>query len=95
MFQSLIRAIKLRKYNGVISFIPARGYESYGEPTQLGSTSNSIPKSGEEIGYRGPTISSQNNCEWRSIKGPFISIWLHNVRWASTDTLAAPDAKVS
>jgi sphingosine kinase len=29
------------------------------------------------------------------MKGPFVSVWLHNVPWGAENTLAAPDAKVS
>ncbi|RVW46293.1 Sphingosine kinase 1 [Vitis vinifera] len=42
---------------------------------------------------KGPNIELEK-LQWRTIDGPFVSIWLHNVPWGGEDTLAAPDAKV-
>lgn len=47
----------------------------------------------QESSYRGPDINLQN-LNWRTINGPFVSVWLHNVPWGSEDAKAAPDAKV-
>ncbi|CAA6672040.1 unnamed protein product [Spirodela intermedia] len=33
--------------------------------------------------------------EWRSVEGPFIAVWLHNVPWGSADAMPAPEAKFS
>uniref|UniRef100_A0A0E0FU57 sphingosine kinase n=1 Tax=Oryza nivara TaxID=4536 RepID=A0A0E0FU57_ORYNI len=33
--------------------------------------------------------------EWRSLDGPFVSIWINNVQWAAESIMAAPGAKFS
>lgn len=84
--------------------MPASGYESYGEPLDLG---NKIMIDGEiemkfedglvrdlKCGYQGPKVDMKS-LNWRKIEGPFVSIWLHNVPWGGEDTLAAPDAEVN
>ncbi|MQL96688.1 hypothetical protein Taro_029368 [Colocasia esculenta] len=103
-FYALLRVINLRKYHGRVYFVPAPGYESYGEPTEkIGGCNentninalcegNIIPL--EHHGYRGPVVCFKNS-QWRCIEGPFVSVWLHNVPWASNDTMAAPEAKFS
>ena len=83
--------------------MPAPGFETYGEPTSYPNKSTGKPDScstseEESIkvrhhGYQGPNIDLEN-LEWRTISGPFVSVWLHNVPWGSEGTLAAPDAKV-
>ncbi|CAD5175675.1 sphingosine kinase 2 [Musa acuminata AAA Group] len=103
-FYSLLRIINLRKYNGHVQFVPAPGYEAYGEPinqTNCCSSNTMLYKDdqGDEAnvrpcGYQGPSISL-DGCEWRSIDGPFISVWINNVPWASEDIMPAPNAKFS
>lgn len=93
--------MKLRQYNGSISFVPAPGFEGYGEPTSYNNDSESTSTDPsqekyvkvQQLGYEGPDINSEN-MNWRTIKGPFVSVWLHNVPWGGEDTRAAPDAKV-
>jgi sphingosine kinase len=97
-FYALHRVIRLRYYNGRISFVPAPGFENYGKPTSYGSTSTNTsqeqPFEGQLRGYQGPHVNLEK-LEWRTINGPFVSIWLHNVPWGAENTMAAPDAKVS
>lgn len=101
--QALQRILHLRKYNGSISFVPAPGFESFGEPsTYKGAATCGIntvnpshqePIEVQQHGYQGPNIELEK-LEWRTIVGPFVSIWLHNVPWGAENTMAAPDAKV-
>ncbi|PQQ07253.1 sphingosine kinase 1-like isoform X1 [Prunus yedoensis var. nudiflora] len=105
-FYAVQRIVHLRQYNGSISFVPAPGFEAYGEPTSYNNISeptnhhNKCGPSQEEPvnirqhGYEGPDINLEN-MDWRTISGPFVSVWLHNVPWGSEDTKAAPDAKFS
>ncbi|KAL2244832.1 UNVERIFIED_CONTAM: Sphingosine kinase 1 [Sesamum indicum] len=103
-FYALQRIFGLRNYNGSICFVPAPGYESYGEPLDLEKevivegesqmTSDDRPVSTREYGYRGPKVDIKS-LNWRKIDGPFVSIWLHNVPWGGENTLAAPDAEFS
>lgn len=84
--------------------MPAPGFEDYGVPTSysgesingmnVGSSSQEQPIKARQYGYQGPDVSLED-LGWRTINGPFISVWLHNVPWGGEDTLAAPDAKVS
>lgn len=93
--------MQLRQYNGSISFVPAPGFEGYGEPTSYNNDSESTSTDPsqekyvkvQQLGYEGSDINSEN-MNWRTIKGPFVSVWLHNVPWGGEDTRAAPDAKV-
>ena len=83
--------------------MPAPGFEAFGEPsTYKGESTSGLntfnPSQEEPIkvqqhGYQGPNIELEK-LQWRTIDGPFVSIWLHNVPWGGEDTLAAPDAKV-
>ncbi|KAM7254909.1 hypothetical protein ACFE04_020150 [Oxalis oulophora] len=97
-FYALQRVIRLRYYTGRISFVPAPGFEQYGEPTSYRDTP--IPSRQEQAidsqlrGYQGPHVNLEK-LEWRTINGPFVSIWLHNVPWGAENTMAAPDAKFS
>lgn len=101
--QGLQRMLCLRQYSGRISFVPAPGFEAYGEPTRYDgkftSTKSSINPGqeqhvkAEQYSYQGPDVDL-TNLEWRTINGPFISVWLHNVPWGGEGTMAAPDAKV-
>ncbi|CAK7350699.1 unnamed protein product [Dovyalis caffra] len=106
-FYALQRMLHLRLYSGRISFVPAPGFEAYGEPTsyngnngEFTSTQNIVnpsqaqPDKVQQYGYQGPDVDLRN-LEWRTIDGPFISVWLHNVPWGAEDTMAAPDAKLS
>ncbi|XP_051125379.1 sphingosine kinase 1-like [Andrographis paniculata] len=100
----LIRVFRLRKYDGNILFVPASGFESYGETLDLESVitiegenetkSNDGKVKTLEKGYEGPKFDLKS-LNWRKIDGPFVSIWLHNVPWGSESTMAAPDAKFS
>ncbi|XP_050214396.1 sphingosine kinase 1 isoform X3 [Mercurialis annua] len=95
-FYALQRIIHLRHYNGCIAFVPAPGYESYGEPITYSSVSPSNSEQPLKIqhGYPGPDVDL-NNFDWRMISGPFVSVWLHNVPWGGEDVMAAPHAKFS
>uniref|UniRef100_A0A2P2JMX6 Diacylglycerol kinase family protein n=1 Tax=Rhizophora mucronata TaxID=61149 RepID=A0A2P2JMX6_RHIMU len=102
-FYALQRILHIRKYNGRISFVPATGFEAFGEPIDY----NGLASGTEQIddpnieqaskiqnGYQGPDINLADR-DWRTITGPFVSIWLHNVPWGGETTMAAPDAKFS
>ncbi|KAL6990981.1 Sphingosine kinase 1 [Sarracenia purpurea var. burkii] len=99
-FYAVQRIFHLRKYNGRISFVPAPGFEAYGEPTDqsmgkdICNPSNDEPIKIQQCGYQGPNFDLEG-LNWRKIDGPFVSIWLHNVPWGGEDTKAAPDAKFS
>ncbi|CAI0468390.1 unnamed protein product [Linum tenue] len=103
-FYALQRLFGLRQYDGQISFVPAPGFEAYGEPINhkggLTSARESCDVSKEHLvkshpyGYYGPDVELMNQ-EWRTISGPFVSVWLHNVAWGGENTMAAPDAKFS
>lgn len=83
--------------------MPATGFEDYGEPTSyngksineknVGDPSQEQPSKARQYGYQGTDVSLEN-LGWRTINGPFVSVWLHNVPWGGEDTMAAPDAKV-
>ncbi|XP_071689649.1 sphingosine kinase 2-like isoform X2 [Rutidosis leptorrhynchoides] len=92
-FYALQRILRLRKYNGCISFVPAPGFEDVGEPMSLGVESCIEPLKACEHGYQGPNKVDLERLRWRKLNGPFISIWLHNVPWGAEHTMAAPDAK--
>ncbi|RWR93600.1 Diacylglycerol kinase [Cinnamomum micranthum f. kanehirae] len=94
-FYGILRVICLRKYHGCISFVPAPGYETYGDPIDQKNRWSQKQDDNSEVqqcGYQGP-ITCLENMEWKIIQGPFISVWLHNVPWASEDTMPAPNAK--
>ncbi|CAN6457751.1 unnamed protein product [Victoria cruziana] len=98
-FYSIVRMIHLRQYNGRVSFVPAPGYEGYGNPVggqeESLSRLNSLSKrENRQNAYLGPMCSFEPQ-EWRSYDGPFISVWLHNVPWGSETVMPAPDAKFS
>ncbi|XP_021895121.1 sphingosine kinase 2-like, partial [Carica papaya] len=99
-FYALQRIFYLRHYDGHISFVPAPGFETYGEPTNYDvdptgdNTSKELPVKVQQQGYQGADINLEN-LGWRTISGPFISIWIHNVPWGGEDTMAAPNAKFS
>ncbi|MBA0836718.1 hypothetical protein Goarm_008913, partial [Gossypium armourianum] len=97
-FYALQRITYLRHYNGRVSFVPAPGFEEYGEQTSYSgepscetSTSQQESLNMQQPGYLGSDVKLEN-MHWRTISGPFVSIWLHNVPWGSEDVLAAPNA---
>lgn len=83
--------------------MPAPGFEDYGEPISYSaelaskqnicSSSQEVPVNVWQQGYQGPDINL-GSLNWRTIDGPFVSVWLHNVPWGGEDTMAAPEAKV-
>ncbi|XP_010439462.1 PREDICTED: sphingosine kinase 1 isoform X1 [Camelina sativa] len=89
----LQRIICLRQYNGRILFVPAPGFESYGQPAICNVDKESYVGD-KALGYQGPDTKLED-LDWREMKGPFVSVWLHNVPWGAENTLAAPDAKFS
>ncbi|RLM92396.1 sphingosine kinase 2-like [Panicum miliaceum] len=97
-FYAVVRIMNLRKYCGSIQFVPAPGYESYGEPVK--QVENSIVESLEQNGkshpssYPGPSVEFQAS-DWRFADGPFVAVWINNVAWAAEDIMAAPEAKFS
>ncbi|XP_022715980.1 sphingosine kinase 2 isoform X2 [Durio zibethinus] len=100
-FYALQRILHLRHYNGRVSFVPAPGFEDYGEATSYHGepTSEKNPTQEESLkiqqqGYLGSDVKLEN-MHWRTISGPFVSIWLHNVPWGGEDVMAAPNAKFS
>ncbi|XP_028801065.1 sphingosine kinase 1 isoform X2 [Neltuma alba] len=101
-FYALSRIFHLRQYNGRISFMPAPGFETYGEPisypaksTSSGNnTASTEPIKLWRLRYQGPDINLEN-LSWRVITGPFISLWMNNVPWSSEHLMAAPEAQFS
>lgn len=104
ILQALLRIFHLRTYNGHIYFVPAPGYEAFGDKLSRKSVECSgdsctllpnreLPIKIQQHGYRQSNVDLQN-LNWKKIDGPFVSVWLHNVPWGSEDTMAAPDAKV-
>ena len=72
--------------------MPAPGFESCGQLASYHVDKESSV--GDKTrGYQGPDTNLED-LEWREIKGPFVSVWLHNVPWGAENTLAAPNAKV-
>jgi sphingosine kinase len=107
-FQLLLRILNLRRYNGRILFVPAPGYEEVGDPVDqaTGYETNGFStgfqddgrtgSNGETCGYVGPSIKeAEAGLRWRSLNGPFVSVWLGNVPFASEDAMAAPKAEAS
>lgn len=101
-FQSLLRILKLRKYCGNVQFVPASGYETYGEPitqgfcssdTELRKDDQGDTVNASSCGYQGLAVGA-DGCEWRCMNGPFIAVWINNVPWAGEDVMPAPNAKV-
>ncbi|XP_018481923.1 sphingosine kinase 1-like isoform X1 [Raphanus sativus] len=90
----LQRIICLRQYNGRILFVPAPGFESNGKPASYNVDKESSVSDKTVLGYQGPDTNLED-LEWREMKGPFVSVWLHNVPWGAENTLAAPNAKFS
>ncbi|TYI59274.1 hypothetical protein E1A91_D10G024900v1 [Gossypium mustelinum] len=100
-FYAIQRIFHLRHYNGRICFVPAPGFEDYGEPMSFHCkpTDEESPRQEESLktqqhGYLGSDVKLED-MHWRTISGPFVSVWLHNVPWGSEDVMAAPNAKFS
>lgn len=97
VLKGLQRIINMRRYNGRITFVPAPGSEDFGEPASYSNHDECSPSQEEPVKfgrrYQGPDVNLEN-MEWRTIEGPFVSVWLHNVPWGSEDAMAAPQAKV-
>ncbi|KAG8099666.1 hypothetical protein GUJ93_ZPchr0013g34700 [Zizania palustris] len=100
---TLIRVVNLRRYNGCVLFVPAPGYEGFGHPveqiTSCKSNGDSTGVQGdrsndcddETCAYADPSID-ETDLEWRSLDGPFVSVWVSGVPFASEDVMAAPEA---
>ncbi|XP_042373310.1 sphingosine kinase 2-like [Zingiber officinale] len=102
-FYSLLRILKLRMYQGHVQFVPAPGYETYGEPVRQSVCDRNAKLCKDDqrdtvncslCGYQGLAVGA-DGCEWRSMDGPFISVWINNVPWAGEDVMPAPNAKFS
>ena len=103
LLQSLLRIMNLRRYHGRVQFVPAPGYEAFGEPLQQNGDRKAVTEisrqdkeNGAQVqqgGYQGPSVCP-DSLEWRFLDGPFVSVWLNNVPWAGEDIMPAPDAKV-
>ncbi|CAN6818568.1 unnamed protein product [Brassica oleracea] len=94
-FYAIQRIICLRQYNGRVLFLPAPGFESYGQPTSYRLYKEPPVSNNKALGYQGPDTKFEDLDEWREIKGPFVSVWLHNVPWGAENNLVAPAAKFS
>ncbi|KAK9051745.1 hypothetical protein SSX86_028373 [Deinandra increscens subsp. villosa] len=90
-FYALKRILRLREYNGSISFVPAPGFEDVGEEN-CSCVDSMEPLKPRQHGYQGPKVDFKS-LNWRKLNGPFVSVWLHNVPWGAENTMAAPDAK--
>lgn len=98
--------MNLRRYNGRVLFVPAPGYEGFGDPVgQITSCKSNGASTGvqgdrsndcndETCAYSGPSID-EADLEWRSLNGPFVSVWVSNVPFASEGVMTAPQAKVN
>nr|BAK06536.1 predicted protein [Hordeum vulgare subsp. vulgare] len=94
-FYALVRIINLRRYRGSVHFVPAPGYEAYGDPVK--EAENPIMEQNGEsraCSYQGPSAEFQVS-DWRSIDGPFVGVCVYNVPWAAENAMAAPEAKFS
>ncbi|KAM0943936.1 putative sphingosine kinase [Dioscorea sansibarensis] len=102
-FYSFLRVVNMRKYHGNVQFVPASGYEVYGESMDWNeSCKDEVPEQTcgvaarrvQQCGYTGPKITLED-LEWKSVNGPFILVWLNNVPWSGEDVMPAPEAKFS
>uniref|UniRef100_A0A0E0ALF4 DAGKc domain-containing protein n=1 Tax=Oryza glumipatula TaxID=40148 RepID=A0A0E0ALF4_9ORYZ len=103
-FYSLLRVVSLRRYNGRVLFVPAPGYEGLGDLVeQISSCKSNGASTGvqedrsndfndETCAYAGPSIDEADH-EWRSLDGPFVSVWISGVPFASENVMTAPEAK--
>ena len=94
-FYALVRIMNLRRYRGSVHFVPAPGYEAYGDPVKQSETPI-VEQNGESrvCSYQGPRAEFQGS-DWRSIDGPFVGVCVYNVPWAAENAMAAPEAKFS
>jgi hypothetical protein len=106
LFQSLLRVVNLRRYNGRILFVPAPGYEGFGDPVEQttsckpneannaieGDTSNVC--NDKTCSYSGPSVD-EADLKWRSLNGPFVNAWISNIAFASEGVMIAPQAQVN
>ncbi|XBI29431.1 hypothetical protein VPH35_053417 [Triticum aestivum] len=94
-FYALVRIMNLRRYRGSVHFVPAPGYEAYGDPVKQAETPI-VEQNGESqvCSYQGPRAEFQCS-DWRSINGPFVGVCVYNVPWAAENAMAAPEAKFS
>ncbi|KAF7038099.1 hypothetical protein CFC21_048322, partial [Triticum aestivum] len=94
-FYALVRIMNLRRYRGSVHFVPAPGYEAYGDPVKQAETPI-VEQNGESrvCSYQGPRAEFQCS-DWRSIDGPFVGVCVYNVPWAAENAMAAPEAKFS
>ncbi|KAF0906003.1 hypothetical protein E2562_009021 [Oryza meyeriana var. granulata] len=102
-FYSLLRVASLRRYNGRVLFVPAPRYEGFGDPVeQVTSCKSNGASTGvqgdrskdfndETCAYTGPSID-EADLEWRSLDGPFVSVWVSGVTFASENVMTAPEA---
>ena len=92
----MVRIMNLRRYRGSIHFVPAPGYEVYGEPVkQVESFIVEEQNGGSQVcSYQGPSAEFQGS-DWRSIDGPFVAVCVNNVPWAAGRVMAAAEAKVT
>ena len=98
--------VNLRRYNGRILFVPAPGYERFGDPVEKTTSSKSNGASNaiegdmsnvcndETCTYSGPSVA-EADLEWRSLNGPFINAWISNIAFASEGVMIAPQAQVN
>ncbi|PNT72983.1 hypothetical protein BRADI_2g51820v3 [Brachypodium distachyon] len=99
-FYALVRIMNLRRYCGSIHFVPAPGYEAYGEPvTQVDNIVERIEQNRESPGpgpgfSQGPSAELERS-DWRFFDGPFVAVWINNVPWAAESAMAAPEAKMA
>ncbi|PKU80901.1 Sphingosine kinase 1 [Dendrobium catenatum] len=103
-FYSFLRIMKLRKYHGHIEFVPAPGYELYGEPMKDGAIcmgTDDVSEKGQNCvaevlqgSYQGPSVCFEKS-DWRFLEGPFVTISLMNVPWMGEDAMPTPEAKFS
>ncbi|PNT74939.1 hypothetical protein BRADI_1g24730v3 [Brachypodium distachyon] len=102
---SLVRVVSLRRYNGRILFIPAPGYEGFGDPVEQTTScksngaSNSVEgdrssvSNDETCTYPGPSVD-EADVKWRSLNGPFVNVWISNIAFACEGVMIAPQAKL-
>ncbi|CAM0906284.1 unnamed protein product [Alopecurus aequalis] len=103
-FYSLLRVVNLRRYNGRILFVPAPGYEKFGDPVEKTTSCESNGASNaiegdisnvcndETCTYSGPSVT-EADLEWRSLNGPFVNAWISNIAFASEGVMIAPQAQ--
>lgn len=98
-WQTIIRIVNLRRYNGSFAYIPSTGLEGTGDKNcepdmcsmlQGAETDNdpSLLKSG----HSEPQAFAAS--EWQPMDGAFLSLMLSNVPFAGENVMSAPLAKV-